>query len=43
VHPPEGLGYAAAAGKLVHLMHEARRLGVTGVSLKDDIAGLPEG
>jgi ethanolamine ammonia-lyase small subunit len=43
VHPPDGLGYAAAAGKLVQLMHEARRLGVTGVALKDDIAGLPEG
>jgi ethanolamine ammonia-lyase small subunit len=43
VRPPEGLGYAAAAGKLVHLMREARRLGITGVGLKDDSAGLPEG
>jgi ethanolamine ammonia-lyase small subunit len=43
VRPPEGLGYAAAAGKLVHLMREARRLGITGVGLKDDTAGLPEG
>jgi ethanolamine ammonia-lyase small subunit len=42
VRQPGGLGYAAAAGKLVHLMHEARRLGVTGVTLKDDIARLPE-
>jgi ethanolamine ammonia-lyase small subunit len=41
VHPPDGLGYAAAAGKLVQLMHEARRLGVTGVTLKDDTPGLP--
>jgi ethanolamine ammonia-lyase small subunit len=43
VRPPDGLGYAAAAGKLVHLMREARRLGITGVGLKDDTAGLPEG
>lgn len=43
VRPPEGLGYAAASGKLVHLMREARRLGITGVGLKDDTAGLPEG
>lgn len=43
VRPPEGLGHAAAAGKLVHLMHEARRLGITGVGLKDDTAALPEG
>jgi ethanolamine ammonia-lyase small subunit len=33
---PEGLGYAAAAGKLVWLMTEARARRVTGVSLKDD-------
>jgi ethanolamine ammonia-lyase small subunit len=37
VHPPDGLGYAAAAGKLSHLMGEARRLGLTGVALKDDV------
>lgn len=43
VRPPGGLGYAAAAGKLVHLVREARRLGITGVGLKDDSAGLPEG
>jgi ethanolamine ammonia-lyase small subunit len=43
VRPPEGLEYAAAAGKLVHLMREARRLGITGVGLKDDAAALPEG
>jgi ethanolamine ammonia-lyase small subunit len=42
VHPPDGLGYAGAAGKLVHLMQGARRLGVTGVALKDDSAALPE-
>jgi ethanolamine ammonia-lyase small subunit len=43
VHPPEGLGYADAASQLVRLMHGARRLGVTGVALKDDTAGLPNG
>jgi ethanolamine ammonia-lyase small subunit len=43
VRPPEGLGYAAAAGKLVHLVREARRLGISGVGLKDDSTGLPEG
>ena len=43
VRPPEGLGHAAAAGKLVHLLQEARRLGITGVGLKDDTAALPNG
>jgi ethanolamine ammonia-lyase small subunit len=37
VHPPDGLGYGAAANKLVHLMTEAKRLGLTGISLKDDL------
>ncbi|AVS76179.1 ethanolamine ammonia-lyase subunit EutC [Paracidovorax cattleyae] len=32
----EGLSYAAAAFKLAWLMRQARRLGVTGVALKDD-------
>ncbi|MVT37712.1 ethanolamine ammonia-lyase subunit EutC [Acidovorax citrulli] len=32
----EGLGYAAAAFKLAWLMRQARRLGATGVALKDD-------
>jgi ethanolamine ammonia-lyase small subunit len=36
VHPPGGLGYDAAAETLVRLMREARRLGLTGVGLKDE-------
>lgn len=37
---PEGLPYAAAARKLAQLMNAARRLGLTGVGLKDT-EGLP--
>lgn len=33
---PEGLSYAAAAHKLHYLLTHARRLGLTGVGLKDD-------
>lgn len=33
---PEGLGYEPAARKLALLMNEARRLGLTGVALKDN-------
>jgi ethanolamine ammonia-lyase small subunit len=33
---PEGLGYAAAAHKLHYLLTHARRLGLTGVGLKDE-------
>lgn len=33
---PEGLGYAAAAHKLVWLLNRARQLGLTGVGLKDE-------
>lgn len=36
IHPPDGLGYEAAADKLVWLMTEARRLKLTGVGLKDE-------
>jgi ethanolamine ammonia-lyase small subunit len=32
---PEGLSHAAAANKLHYLLTEARRLGLTGVGLKD--------
>ncbi|UXH79151.1 ethanolamine ammonia-lyase subunit EutC [Roseateles amylovorans] len=39
---PEGLGYAAAAHKLHHLLTQARRLGLTGVTLKDDSDGMLE-
>lgn len=42
---PEGLGYDAAAHKLHYLLTHARRLGLTGVGLKDDSDGelLPPG
>lgn len=33
---PEGLGYDAAAYKLHYLLTHARRLGLSGVDLKDD-------
>ncbi|GAB3626684.1 Ethanolamine ammonia-lyase light chain [Pandoraea terrae] len=35
---PEGLSYAQAAFKLAYLMNAARRLGLTGVGLKDESA-----
>jgi ethanolamine ammonia-lyase small subunit len=38
---PEGLGYEAAAHKLHYLLTQARRLGLTGVGLKDDSDALP--
>jgi ethanolamine ammonia-lyase small subunit len=43
IHPPDGLGYRSAAQKLVLLMNEARRLGITGVALKDDVPALADG
>ncbi|MGA7780695.1 MAG: ethanolamine ammonia-lyase subunit EutC [Paraburkholderia sp.] len=39
---PEGLNYAAAAHKLHYLLTHARRLGLTGVGLKDDSDALLE-
>jgi ethanolamine ammonia-lyase small subunit len=39
---PEGLSYAAAAHKLQYLLTHARRLGLTGVGLKDDSDALLE-
>jgi ethanolamine ammonia-lyase small subunit len=42
VRPPHGTGYEAAATTLVVLMTEARRRGLSGVSLKAD-AALPPG
>lgn len=35
---PQGLGYEAAASRLAHLLNGARRLGATGIALKDDSA-----
>ena len=35
IHPPEGLGYAAAAAVVAGLVDGARRLGRSGVDLKD--------
>jgi ethanolamine ammonia-lyase small subunit len=35
IHPPEGLGYAAAARVVASLVEGARRLGRSGVELKD--------
>ena len=40
VRPPEGLGYADAAAKLLYLTGEALRRGISGVALKDGMAGL---
>ncbi|WP_029009545.1 ethanolamine ammonia-lyase subunit EutC [Azospirillum halopraeferens] len=42
IHPPDGLGYDAAADTLVRLMHAARERGLTGVGLKDEGAALPK-
>jgi ethanolamine ammonia-lyase small subunit len=39
---PEGLNYAAAAHKLHYLLTQARRLGLSGVGLKDDSDALLE-
>lgn len=36
IRPPAGLSYAAAAAKLLWLLEAARRLGATGVVLKDE-------
>ncbi|HTV81184.1 MAG TPA: ethanolamine ammonia-lyase subunit EutC [Acidobacteriaceae bacterium] len=38
---PQGLGYAEAAQRLLYLLGEARRLGLSGVALKDDSAAAP--
>jgi len=40
IRPPEGLGYEAAAAKLLYLTEEAIRLGLSGVALKDEMPGL---
>jgi ethanolamine ammonia-lyase small subunit len=43
IHPPGGLDYHRAADTLTHLMTQARHLGITGTTLKDDLPTLPEG
>jgi ethanolamine ammonia-lyase small subunit len=40
VRPPDGLGYEAAAAKLLYLTGEALRRGISGVVLKDGMSGL---
>lgn len=40
IRPPEGLSYEAAAAKLLYLTEEAMRRGISGVALKDEMAGL---
>lgn len=41
IRPPEGLSYALAAHRLVHLMAEARRRKLSGVALKECAPALP--
>jgi ethanolamine ammonia-lyase small subunit len=36
IRPPDGMGYEAAAAKLLYLTGEAIRRGISGVALKDD-------
>jgi ethanolamine ammonia-lyase small subunit len=40
IRPPEGLGYAEAAAKLLYLTVEAMERGISGVALKDEMAEL---
>ena len=42
IRPPEGLSYEDAAAKLMYLTGEAMRRGVSGVALKEEMAGLLE-
>ncbi|CAM2779682.1 ethanolamine ammonia-lyase subunit EutC [Skermania piniformis] len=42
IHPPDGLGYPAAARTARALVDGARQLGVSGVALKDNTAGTAE-
>ncbi|MSN25104.1 MAG: ethanolamine ammonia-lyase subunit EutC [Geobacter sp.] len=42
IRPPEGLGYEAAAAKLLYLTGEAIRRALSGVALKDEMAELLE-
>ncbi len=40
IRPPEGLSYESAAAKLLYLIDESIRRGISGVALKDEMAGL---
>jgi ethanolamine ammonia-lyase small subunit len=40
IRPPEGLSYEDAAAKLLYLTGEAMRRGISGVALKEEMAGL---
>lgn len=40
IRPPDGLGYEAAAARLLYLTEEALRRGLSGVALKDESEGL---
>lgn len=40
IRPPEGLGYEAAALKLLYLTEQALRRGISGVALKDELGSL---
>ena len=42
IRPPHGLGYDAAADRIVGLMTQARRRRLTGVALKPDTVALPK-
>jgi ethanolamine ammonia-lyase small subunit len=39
---PEGLSYAEAAQRLLYLLHQARRLQLSGIGLKDDSEASPQ-
>jgi ethanolamine ammonia-lyase small subunit len=41
IRPPQGLAYEEAAARVVWLLHAARRMGRTGVLLKEDSAIIP--
>lgn len=41
IHPPDGLGWEAAADRLAWLMREARSRRLTGIALKDEGLALP--